>query len=54
MSRYVIDFPSPNLQPSKMKKWTTKVLAYVRKMYGAEPTGFYSPKYLVFRVWFEK
>lgn len=51
--RYEITFPAPKLQPSEMKEWTTEVLAWIYKMYGAEPTGFFSPKDLTFRVWFE-
>lgn len=52
MVREII-FPAPKLQPLGIKEWTAEVLACVYRLYGAEPTGFFSPKDLTFRVWFE-
>ena len=51
--RYEITFPAPKRKLSEMKEWTTEVLACVYKMYGVEPTGFFSIRDLTFRVWFE-
>ena len=51
--RYEIIFPAPKRKPSEIREWTIEVLAWVSKIYGVKPTGFFSIKNLTFKVWFE-